>query len=115
MKKKLLGMMAVATVAIAIVVSYNAYISPTDSKLSGLALSNIEALAQNDEGDKEKGYTRVPADCEIVVTGKANSTITVAGIGTVKLDSNGEYRYTKKNGEVRCILGGGELCIPQNC
>lgn len=48
MKKKLLSIIVVS--AIAFVTSYNVYISQNDRKLSELALSNIEALASNNEG-----------------------------------------------------------------
>lgn len=49
MKKKLLGIMAVA--AVAIVAGYNVYISQAGNTLSELALSNVEALARDFEWD----------------------------------------------------------------
>lgn len=47
MKKKILGMTVIAMIAI--VASYNVYILQEDVKLSGLLLSNVEALADNSE------------------------------------------------------------------
>lgn len=48
MKKKVIGIIAV--IAIASVAGYNVYTSQNNVKLSGLALNNIEALANNGEG-----------------------------------------------------------------
>ena len=49
MKKKIMGLIAV--VAIAVVAGYNIYTSQNNNvKLSDLALSNIEALANSGEG-----------------------------------------------------------------
>ena len=47
MKKKLLGMVVVAVVAI--VAGYNVYISQNETKLSDLALANVEAFAWGGE------------------------------------------------------------------
>ncbi|GCB34848.1 NVEALA domain-containing protein [Bacteroides faecalis] len=110
--KKYLGIVLICVVVIVTVLNFK--LNTNKTQVSLLALANIEALAK-DESDNEKGYSRVPSDCEIVVTGKANSTMEILGIGTVKLNSSGEYRYNKKDGQVRCILDGKELCIPQNC
>lgn len=111
MKKQVLSGFAVLVLAAVAVFNVN---MSSKNDISLLSLANIEALANN-ENNSEKYYTRISADCTITVTGKANSTITVAGIGTVKLDGNGEYTYVRKNGEVRCIKDGSEMCIPQNC
>ena len=46
MKKKLISMMAI--VAVAIIAGYNVYTSQNNVKLSSLALSNVEALAENE-------------------------------------------------------------------
>jgi len=54
MKKKLLGMMIVA--AIAIFASYNIYISRDSVKLSDLVLANVDALAQQGESGDSKIY-----------------------------------------------------------
>lgn len=47
MKKKLLGMVVVAVVAI--VAGYNVYISQNETKLSDLVLANVEAFAWGGE------------------------------------------------------------------
>ena len=47
MKKKLLGMVVVAVVAI--VAGYNVYISQNETKLSDLVLANVEAFAWRSE------------------------------------------------------------------
>lgn len=46
-KNKILGLIIIAVIAI--VASYNIYISKNDVKLSDLALNNVEALASNNE------------------------------------------------------------------
>ena len=46
MKKKIMGLIAV--VAIAAIAGYNMLTSPNDVKLSGLAMVNMEALAQGE-------------------------------------------------------------------
>ena len=59
MKKKLLGMVVVAVVAI--VAGYNVYISQNETKLSDLVLANVEAFAWGRGGSEwrklcEYGY-----------------------------------------------------------
>lgn len=51
MEKKVLGIIAI--VVIAIVTGYNAYSSQNNTKLSSLALNNIEALADTRESGSE--------------------------------------------------------------
>lgn len=48
MKRKILSVMVVA--AVAALASYNVYMSKNDVKLSNLALNNVEALANSNEG-----------------------------------------------------------------
>ena len=48
MKKKLMGIVAI--VAIATITGYNVYTSQNNVKVTDLALSNIEALANSGEG-----------------------------------------------------------------
>lgn len=48
MKKKMMGIIAIA--AVAVVAGYNVYTSQNDVKLSDLTLNNIEALASSNEG-----------------------------------------------------------------
>lgn len=110
MKKKIFG--GALVLAIVVVVAFNLNLIIGNNETSALILANIEALASESNAAK---YTRITDDCKITITGKAGASVTVAGIGTIKLDSNGEYTYTKSKGEVRCIGGGNEVCIPQNC
>lgn len=51
MEKKVLGIIAI--VVIVIVTGYNAYSSQNNTKLSSLALNNIEALADTRESGSE--------------------------------------------------------------
>ena len=75
MKRKLLSMVVVAIVAI--VAGYNVYISQNETKLSDLALANVEALADNESGggDKTCTYNKVSKDeekHELKCTGKGS-------------------------------------------
>ena len=49
MKKKISGIVAI--VVLAMIVGYNVYTSQKNTNLSDLALANVEALANNGEGD----------------------------------------------------------------
>ena len=94
MKKGLL----ISAIGVSTLIGFNVTISIEDlNKESFVTLRNIEALADNGESSHQE------------------SLVTVAGIGTITLNSNGEYTYTKENGEVRCMGGGNEVCIAQNC
>lgn len=113
MRNKILG--GALVLVIAAIATFNIYLNTKKDNMSLLVLANVEALAKDDEGAPGASYTRVASDCVITIKGKAGSSVTLPGLGTVKLDHNGEYTYTRVKGEVRCIGGGGEMCIPQNC
>ncbi len=83
-----------------------------DSSL--LALANVEALAT--EGSTL--YTRITSDCVYTWTGKAKTSfsVTIGGVSmSFTYDENGVATYTAKDSQVRCIAGGNEVCMAQNC
>lgn len=109
---------AVTIVAAVGVSSYKAYESYTVANMNEsdmLIAENASALSQS---ESVQLYTRITNNCEYSWTGKKNSVIS-ATIGnqviSVSIGSDGTGSYTVSNGEVRCIGGGNELCIPQNC
>ena len=61
MKKKLLGMVVVAVVAI--VAGYNVYISQNETKLSDLVLANVEAFAWGGETNERSNNIFAQTKC----------------------------------------------------
>ena len=108
MKKKIFG--GIAVLAIAALATWNVSLNSQNSSLSEIQLANIEALAT------ESGtlFTRITGNCTYSGTGKAGSTVTIAGI-SITVSTDGTCSYSANNAEVRCIGGGNEVCIPQNC
>lgn len=76
MKKKILGVIAI--VAVAAVAGYNVYTSQSSNvKLSDLALSNIEALANSGEGSQSDCDTYcMPSPFDTCIIRYTNNTFT---------------------------------------
>lgn len=66
-------------------------------------------------GGGGNGYTRVTGACIYSGTAKANSSVKLGNNIVVQADKEGKWSYQSDKGEVRCVMDGKELCIPQNC
>lgn len=112
MRKKILSSLAI--LAIAALVTLNVNLSTKSGNLRDFMLANIEALAQEGEGNPPVLWVRTDSDCVYEFTGKAGATITVFGI-TITFDASGNAKYTLPGGRTNCSSGGNELCTARYC
>ncbi|WP_436417266.1 NVEALA domain-containing protein [Petrimonas sulfuriphila] len=116
MKKKLLS--GIFALALLVATGYGVSQSmKSDANLSDLALSNVEALAQDESGGGTL-WTRTDGDCTYTFTGRAGSTIsiTIAGISvTLTIGADGTATYTYGDGKTDCASGGNQQCTARYC
>lgn len=105
--KKIFGAMMVAT---ALFAWYNTYNTQHNTKLTDVALANVEALANYID----------KLDCQYVRDDKGTCTINVGTKGKIKLfngtilsaDAKGNISF---DGKVICSSGGSSTCRPIEC
>lgn len=111
MKKKLIGSLALITLAVMTFMTVDLSFSSKN-----IILSNIEALAK-DEEDKTLWF-RTDEDCEYKYTGKAGTSFSFSVGGqtfTGTFDKSGEYTYTVSDGQTDCEKGGSHQCEARYC
>ena len=87
--------------------------------LSDLALANVEALAQNENGGGDGTlWTREDDDCTYTFTGKAGSQVHFSILGipiSLTIGADGTATYVYGNGKTHCKSGGNEQCTARYC
>lgn len=116
-KKRILGLMGAT--AFMIGVFANLQYAWGDYGVTTNSL-HAEVLAQSCStsggGNTTSGlFSRFASDCKYEGTSAAFATITLSPGLSVVANWHGDWTYIAHNAEVRCISGGNELCLPQNC
>ena len=109
MKKKTLK--ATFVVAIAMVSGINVFNNQRSEALSDIALANVEALADGENGSLDCNYLRDEGKCTIYV-GIGGSIKLLKNLEVLSADSQGNVTF---DGKVVCSSGGSSTCKQVEC
>lgn len=114
-KKTVLLTIIILTLAVAVI---NINLTKMSSHSNSLFLSNLEALADNDdESGSSTGtfWIRTDSDCCYTFSGNVYATITILGGIKIKLNGAGQGSCTVSGGKTNCAINGQEQCTARYC